>query len=55
MSDPTKVIGNGDSAAISHQLITWPRLLHDAGYETGYAGKWHMGQMTVHVPGSTAG
>src|SRR6202790_5314512 len=38
-----KVLGNGDSAAISHQLITWPRLLHDAGYETGYAGKWHMG------------
>src|SRR5579864_9723460 len=21
-----KVLGNGDSAAISHQLITWPRL-----------------------------
>ncbi len=46
-----KVIGNGDSAAISHQLITWPRLLHDAGYETGYAGKWHMGTDDTPRPG----
>src|SRR5580704_15965607 len=45
------VFGNGDSAAISHQLITWPRLLHDAGYETGYAGKWHMGTDSTPRPG----
>src|SRR5437660_6917975 len=38
-----RVLGNGDNAALSHQLVTWPKLLHDAGYETGYAGKWHMG------------
>lgn len=46
-----RVLGNGDSAAISHQLITWPRLLHDAGYETGYAGKWHMGTDDTPRPG----
>jgi arylsulfatase A-like enzyme len=26
-----RVLGNGDSNAISHQLVTWPRLLHDSG------------------------
>ncbi len=46
-----RVIGNGDSAAISHQLITWPRLLHDAGYETCYTGKWHMGTDDSPRPG----
>jgi arylsulfatase A-like enzyme len=46
-----KVLGNGDNAALSHQLVTWPRLLHDAGYETGYAGKWHMGTDDSPRPG----
>jgi arylsulfatase A-like enzyme len=46
-----KVLGNGDSDAISHQLITWPRLLHDAGYETAYTGKWHMGTDATPRPG----
>jgi arylsulfatase A-like enzyme len=45
------VLGNGDSNAISHQLITWPRLLHDSGYETCYAGKWHMGEDDTPRPG----
>jgi N-acetylglucosamine-6-sulfatase len=25
-------------------LSSWPRRLHDSGYETAYIGKWHMGE-----------
>jgi N-acetylglucosamine-6-sulfatase len=45
------VEGNGDNAALSHRLITFPKLLHDAGYETGYFGKWHMGNDDSPRPG----
>ncbi|HUQ90851.1 MAG TPA: sulfatase [Bryobacteraceae bacterium] len=45
------VKGNGDSAELSHKLITFPRLLHDAGYETAYIGKWHMGNDDFPRPG----
>ena len=37
------IIDNGERAELSHQIVTFPRLLHDAGYRTGFFGKWHMG------------
>ncbi len=47
----TGVIDNRDHSALSHQLVTYPKLLHDAGYETGYTGKWHMGNDSSPRPG----
>jgi arylsulfatase A-like enzyme len=37
------IVDNGERAELSHQIVTFPRLLHDAGYHTGFFGKWHMG------------
>src|SRR5437588_3195502 len=45
------VINNGDHSALSHELVTFPRRLHDAGYETAYVGKWHMGTDDSPRPG----
>src|SRR3954468_4949192 len=36
----TGVLGNGNNAELSHKLVTFPKLLHDAGYATAYVGKW---------------
>jgi arylsulfatase A-like enzyme len=45
------VINNGDHSALSHKLVTYPWLLHDAGYETAFIGKWHMGVDDSPRPG----
>ncbi|MBI4902716.1 MAG: sulfatase-like hydrolase/transferase [Acidobacteria bacterium] len=45
------IIDNTAREARSHQLLTWPRQLHDAGYETAFLGKWHMGNDDSPRPG----
>ncbi len=42
---------NTNNAPLSQRLITFPRLLHDAGYETAFIGKWHMGTDDSPRPG----
>jgi N-acetylglucosamine-6-sulfatase len=42
---------NTDRSPRSHELVTFPRLLHDAGYETAFIGKWHMGLDDTARPG----
>ncbi|MEX2260560.1 MAG: sulfatase [Bryobacteraceae bacterium] len=45
------ITDNTGRAARSHQLVTWPRLLHDSGYESAFLGKWHMGNDDSPRPG----
>lgn len=45
------ITDNVDRSAASHQLVTFPRLLHQSGYETAFIGKWHMGNDDKPRPG----
>ena len=37
--------------AVGHTLMTFPRRLREAGYETAFIGKWHMGLDDSRRPG----
>jgi N-acetylglucosamine-6-sulfatase len=45
------ITDNTNRSALSHQLMTWPRRLHERGYETAFIGKWHMGNDDSPRPG----
>ena len=45
------ILDNEERGPLSHQLVTFPSLLHDRGYETGFIGKWHMGTDDTPRPG----
>jgi len=36
------IIDNSERGDLSHRIVTFPKLLHDVGYHTGFFGKWHM-------------
>lgn len=46
-----RILGNGNNNELSHKLVTFPRLLHESGYQTAYVGKWHMGNDDMPRPG----
>lgn len=45
------IMDNTERSARSHELMTFLRLLHDAGYESAFIGKWHMGNDDKPRPG----
>ena len=36
------ITDNSERGEQSHRIVTFPKLLRDAGYHTGFFGKWHM-------------
>jgi len=45
------ITDNVDRSEQSHRLVTFPKMLHDAGYNTAFVGKWHMGIDPTARPG----
>ena len=45
------ILDNTDRSPRSHELQTFARQLHDSGYNTGFIGKWHMGNDPTPRPG----
>jgi len=45
------IIDNTKRNERSHQLISFPKILHQAGYNTAFLGKWHMGNDDSPRPG----